>query len=171
MADAPVTILGVDTSLRSTGVGVLVSDGVRHQVKGFGTFACKRTWPVSRCLVHLQNELTALIEEMKPDVAAIEGIFYCRNVRTAVTLGQARGVVIAACAAAGLPTFEYAPRKVKLGMVGSGRASKDQVGQMVKTVLGLEAIPQEDAADALAIAYCHANQMRVNAQTDSHKPL
>ncbi len=171
MAVAPVTILGVDTSLRSSGVGVLQSDGVRHAVKGFGTIACKRSWPVSQCLAYLQSEIQALLESYQPDTVAIEGIFYCRNARTAMVLGQARGVVIATCAARSIPVHEYAPRRVKQGMVGSGRASKEQMGQMVKSVFGLDAVPQEDAADALAIAYCHANQLRIAGATGQDKPL
>lgn len=122
MAEAPVTILGVDTSLRSTGVGFLLSNGVQHRVKGFGTIACKRSWPLSRCLAHLHQRIQELIEEQQPSVVAVEGVFFARNLKTAVTLGHARGVVIAACASAGLEVFEYAPRKVKVGMVGSGSA-------------------------------------------------
>lgn len=113
MKDEPVRILGVDTSLRSTGVAVLSSDGFRHRAITYGVVAAGRTWPLSRCLTNLREQLESLIESESPHVAAIEGIFYCKNVKTAVILGQARGVVIATCAHAGLPVVEYAPRSVK----------------------------------------------------------
>jgi crossover junction endodeoxyribonuclease RuvC len=86
---------------------------------------------------------------------AIEGAFFHKNAKTAMILGQARGVAIAACAARGLPIYEYAPRRVKQAVVGAGGASKDQVRQMVMAMLGLREEPQEDASDALAIAVCH----------------
>ncbi|MCC5849765.1 MAG: crossover junction endodeoxyribonuclease RuvC [Verrucomicrobia bacterium] len=156
----PVRILGIDTSLRSTGIGVLTSDGFRHQVVTYGTITAPRTWPLSRCLNNLREKLEEIISAEKPVVAAVEGIFFCKNVKTAVILGQARGVVIATCTAAGLPVYEYAPRSVKQGVVGRGAADKSQVAQMVKVLLGLPEVPQNDAADALAIAHCHANQMR-----------
>lgn len=156
----PCRILGVDTSLRSTGVGVLLSDGIRHQVCQYGVIAAGRTWPLSRCLRNLQEELLAVIEAEKPSVAAIEGIFFCKNVKTAVILGEARGVVIAACAQAGLTVLEYAPRRVKQAIVGRGAADKSQVAFMVRTLFGLPEAPPPDAADALAIAYTHAIQLR-----------
>lgn len=159
MQTEPQRILGVDTSLRSTGIGVLLSDGVRHRVSSYGVIAAKKTWPLSQCLCNLHERLKALIEEEKPTVAAIEGIFFSKNIKTAVILGEARGVVIATCAAAGLPVIEYAPRRVKQAIVGRGAADKSQVAFMVKTLFGLPEVPQADAADALAIAYTHATQL------------
>jgi crossover junction endodeoxyribonuclease RuvC len=111
----------------------------------------------SACLAGLGDDLARLIARFAPDAAAVEGIFYCRNVKTAVMLGEARGVVIAACARAGLPVFEYPPRRVKQALVGRGEAEKEQVAGMVMRLLGLKEIPQEDSADALAIAICHAH--------------
>lgn len=160
-----VRILGVDTSLRSTGLGILDSDGVRHRAVTYGIVKAPAAWPRSRCLVQLGTRLKELIATEKPDTVAIEGIFFCKNIKTAFILGEARGTVIYTCAAAGLPVIEYAPRKVKQGVVGSGRADKSQVSRMMKTLLGLPEIPQNDAADALAIAYCHANHLRTAAQT------
>jgi crossover junction endodeoxyribonuclease RuvC len=168
---APVRILGVDTSLRSSGIGCVVSDGVRHRAVSYGVIAAKKAWPLSQCLVHLRASLLHRLAEDKPDVVAIEGIFYCRNVRTAMALGQARGVVIATCAEAGLAIYEYAPRLVKQGMTGSGAAAKHQVGLMMKSLLGLAELPPEDAADALAIACCHANRMRAASVTGGQEAL
>ncbi len=156
----PLRILGVDTSLRSTGVAVLQSDGVRHRALSYGRIAAPASWSRGRCLVNLQARLAELLRDQVPTVAAIEGIFYSRSVKTAFILGEARGVVIATCAAAGLSVFEYAPRSVKQGVVGSGAADKSQVAQMMKTLLALPDLPQNDAADALALAYCHASHLR-----------
>jgi crossover junction endodeoxyribonuclease RuvC len=167
----PVRILGIDTSLRSTGVGVLVSDGLRHSVSSYGTIAAPKSWPLSRCLANLQTRIQELIESETPDQVAIEGIFFCKNVKTAVILGEARGTVIATCAAAGLDIVEYAPRRVKQCIVGRGAADKSQVAFMVKNLLGLEAVPQNDAADALAIAYCHAISLRGVSGSDGCKTL
>jgi crossover junction endodeoxyribonuclease RuvC len=166
-----IRILGVDTSLRSTGVAVLQSDGIRHQALTYGRIHAPASWPRSQCLVQLRDEIAGLIDREKPDTVAIEGIFFCKNVKTAFILGEARGTVISTCAGAGLPVYEYAPRKVKQGVVGRGAADKSQVAQMIKTLLGLKEIPQNDAADALAIAYCHATQLRSLAQSGTHQTL
>lgn len=167
----PLRILGIDTSLRSTGVAVIQSDGIRHQAITYGRIHAPANWPRSQCLVQLRDELEKIIREEKPDTVAIEGIFFCKNVKTAFILGEARGAVICTCASAGLPIFEYAPRKVKQGVVGRGAADKSQVATMVKNLFGLNEIPQNDAADALAIAYCHAVQLRTGSQTGERKTL
>jgi len=167
----PVRILGIDTSLRSTGVGILQTDGVRHQALSYGTIKAPASWPRSRCLTQLHDRLLEIITEEQPSIAAIEGVFFCKNVKTAFILGEARGVVISTCAGMGLPVYEYAPRKVKQAVVGRGGADKIQVATMVKTLLGLSEVPQNDAADALAIAYSHASQLRYQTQTGGEKPL
>lgn len=166
-----VRILGIDTSLRSSGVAILRTDGVRHQAVTYGVVKAPASWPRSRCLTQLHDRLLEIITEEQPAAAAIEGIFFCKNIKTAFILGEARGVVISTCAGMGLPVYEYAPRKVKQGVVGRGGADKSQVATMMKTLLGLPEIPQNDAADALAIAYCHATRMRTAAQTGQHKTL
>jgi crossover junction endodeoxyribonuclease RuvC len=150
-------VLGVDTSLRSTGYGVVESKGSRLAAIEHGKIANPASHPHSRCLHHIDTEVRKIIERTKPDAASIEGIFFCKNVKTAVVLGEARGVVIAACAAAGVPVFEYAPRRVKMALVGFGGADKSQVGKMISAMLGLAEPPGEDAADALAMAICHVN--------------
>ena len=170
-----VRILGVDTSLRSTGIALIESDGVQSRAVQYGTLRNPPSRDIPACLHHLHQAVTTFIHETRPSVCAIEGVFYCRNVRTAVVLGQARGAVLAAVAAAGLPVFEYSPRSVKLGITGFGGAAKNQVGMMVKRLLQLTEIPQEDAADALAIAISHAHSMRMKnvsgeAKQKSSKP-
>lgn len=150
-----VTVLGVDTSLRSTGVAVVRQSGSRMQALEFGVLSTSRNDPLSACLVSLRQGIADLVDRHRPDAAVVEGAFFYKNVKTAMILGQARGVVIAACAAAGLPIYEYAPRRVKQAAVGVGSASKEQVRQMVMTMFGLSAAPKDDASDALAIAVCH----------------
>lgn len=148
-------VLGIDTSLRSTGVGVVDAAGSRLSVVEFGRVHNIDRLPLSECLRRLDAGIRELIGRTRPEIAAVEDIFYCKNIRTAVVLGEARGVVIAACAGAGLPVYEYAPRRVKQALVGYGAADKSQVRRMVMNLLRLEAEPQEDAGDALAIAICH----------------
>jgi crossover junction endodeoxyribonuclease RuvC len=148
-------VLGVDTSLRSSGVAVIEACGNRLVAVEYGVMKTPAKHPHSECLKRLLNGLADLIERTAPDAGVIEGSFYCKNVRTAIALGEARGTAIAACAAAGLPVYEYSPRRVKQALVGYGAASKEQVRRMVMSVLGIEEEPAEDASDALAIAICH----------------
>ncbi len=156
-------ILGVDTSLRCTGLGVIQVRGSRMEVVEQGLVKNAAAWPLSRCLAHLHAALGEILERSRPGVVAIEGVFFCKNVRTAVILGEARGVVIAACAVAGVPVYEYSPRRVKQAVVGSGSAGKDQVNRMVMSLLSLREPLAEDAADALAIAICHAHAGKYEA--------
>ena len=163
-------VLGVDTSLRSTGYGVVDSKGSRMTAVEYGKIATPASQPHSRCLNHIDTKIREIIARTRPDAVSIEGIFFCKNVRTAVVLGEARGVVIAACAAAGVPVFEYAPRRVKQALVGFGGADKSQVGKMISAMLGLAERPEEDAADALAMAICHIHSASHIAALAS-KPL
>ena len=163
MAQKPLRVLGVDTSLRSTGVGMVEARGNVLNAPFFGTIKNPAKRVHSKCLEHLYAEISRIIEQEKPDVAAVEGIFHFKNSKTAVTLGQARGVVLAACAAAGLKVYEYAPRRVKQAIVGTGTASKDQVAQMVMRMVALSEQPQEDASDALGIAICHLHSRTTHA--------
>lgn len=156
----PLRVLGVDTSLRSTGVGVVQATGNRYQAVSWGRIRNPVARPHTACLAHLYDELDQLIQRDRPVAAAVEGIFFSKNVRTAVTLGQARGVVLAVCARSGIPVYEYAPRVVKQSVVGNGNAHKAQVAHMAKVLLGLQETPEEDAADALAMALCHLHHQR-----------
>ncbi len=150
-------VLGVDTSLRSSGVAVVEREGTALRAVIHRTIKNQQKLSHSTCLRNIHEGIMAAIDETEPSLAAIEGIFHFKNSKTAVTLGQARGVVIVACALRNIPVFEYAPRRVKQAVCGTGAASKDQVGRMVTTMLHLAEAPQEDAADALAIAICHLN--------------
>lgn len=159
MAKQTVRILGIDTSLRSTGVGIVEARGSEMRAIAYGRIRNKPADPHSRCLENIFDAITELIEEHTPDCAAIEGAFFAKNAHTAMVLGQARGAAITACARKGLAITEHSPRKVKQSLVGTGAAQKDQVAKMVVRLLNLSEQPQEDAADALAIAITHYHQL------------
>jgi crossover junction endodeoxyribonuclease RuvC len=148
-------ILGIDTSLRSTGLGTVEAEGSRMKMIDCRALRMPAKYPVSRCLAELRRGIHDFIDLTQPDAASIEGAFFFKNVSTAMVLGQARGVAIEACTARNLPMYEYAPRRVKQAVVGFGAASKEQVTAMITRLLNLPDEPQEDAADALAMAICH----------------
>ena len=157
-------ILGVDTSLRSTGVGVVDAAGSRMTAIHHGTIRNPASRPLSACLLAIEDGIAELINTHHPDAVAVEGVFFAKYVRATLLLGHARGAVIAQCARLRLPVFEYEPRRVKQAVVGQGGAAKSQVQRMVQAQLGLAAEPPEDAADALAIAICHIqNRTRIAA--------
>ena len=148
-------VMGIDASLRSTGVGIVEARGSSLKAVAYDTIQSPGKAPLSECLRRLDERLTALIERTEPGAAAVETAFFHRNVRTAMILGQVRGVAIAACARGGVPVYEYEPRRVKQAVVGFGGADKQQVRKMIMRLLRLREEPQEDAGDALAVAICH----------------
>lgn len=150
-------ILGVDTSLRSTGYGVLSVEGSRFQALDYGTVRNQPKLPLSQCLVNIHRRICELIAKYSPDVVAIESVIYGKNAGTMLVLGEARGAVITAAAQAGLPIYEYEPRRMKKSVCGNGMAEKEQIQRMVRILLALNELPQNDAADALGMAICHAN--------------
>ncbi len=150
-----IRVLGVDTSLRSTGFGVVDCEGSRLKAVEYGAIKAPRTLSLSECLHKINTGVTGVIERLSPAAVAIEGVFFSKNVKTTLMLGEARGAVITACTIKSIPVYEYAPRSVKQAVVGFGGAEKDQVARMVMSLLALREQPQEDAADALAIAICH----------------
>ena len=150
-------ILGIDTSLRSSGYGVLVAEGSRLRALDFGRIRNAPKAPLSECLRTIHARVAELLAEHAPDVLAIESVIYGKNAGTMLVLGEARGAVITAAAAASVPIYEYEPRRVKMAVCGNGLAEKLQVQRMVKTLLALPELPQNDAADALALAIAHAH--------------
>ncbi len=150
-------ILGIDTSLRSSGYGVLVAEGSRLRALDFGRIRNAPKSPLSECLRTIHARVAELLAEYAPDVLAIESVIYGKNAGTMLVLGEARGAVITAAAAASVPIYEYEPRRVKMAVCGNGLAEKLQVQRMVKTLLALPELPQNDAADALALAIAHAH--------------
>ena len=153
-------VLGIDTSLRSTGIAVVEASGHSLRAVEFGHLKMRPTLLHSECLRGISDGMEAIIARTNPSEVSIEGAFYCKNPKTAMILGEARGAAIAICARMEIPIFEYAPRRVKKSLVGVGAASKDQVCQMVMRLLGLTEAPQEDASDALALAICHLHNRK-----------
>jgi crossover junction endodeoxyribonuclease RuvC len=158
--NAPMKILGIDPSLRSTGYGLIEATGNQFTAICHGHIKNEPGLLPSRCLVRIGDTIMRLVDEHQPDVVAVEGLVYVQNTRIAFTLGEVRGVIIAAAAKNGLPIYEYAPRKVKQSVTGLGAAGKSQVASLIKVQLGLPELPPPDAADALAIALCHAQSCR-----------
>jgi crossover junction endodeoxyribonuclease RuvC len=151
-----VRIFGIDPGSQRTGYGCVERIGSRHHLVICGSLSGPATATFADKLHAIHEGLTTLLGRHRPDCVAIEDIFHARNVRSALKLGQARGVALLAAAEAGVPIVEYAPAVIKRAVVGYGRAEKQQVQHMVKLLLGLEAPPTpHDVADALAVAICH----------------
>jgi crossover junction endodeoxyribonuclease RuvC len=157
-----VRIFGIDPGSERTGYGCVESDGRRHVLVACGAVAAPPGDTFPNRLARIHSELSALLTSHRPDCVAIENVFHAANVRSALKLGHARGVAMLAAVEAGCDVVEYTPAEIKRAVVGYGRAEKQQVGQMVKLLLGLTAAPTpHDAADALAVAICHLHSMPV----------
>jgi len=153
-----VVVLGIDPGTANTGYGVVVARGPKLGALDGGTIDTTAGVPLEQRLVHIHARVQELIAEHQPEAVAIEQIYFGQNVRTALAVGQARGAVLLAAGQLGVPCFSYTPQQVKQAVCGSGAAAKDQVQRMVGVLLALTELPKPDhAADALAIAICHAN--------------
>ncbi len=154
---ASVRVLGIDPGSRVTGYGVVEVTGPgRYRYLECGVIQADRRQPIAMRLVEIASGLREVIDEFRPAVAAIEDVFSHKNARSALLLGQARGVALLVASEAGLEVVSYAPALVKKTVTGKGAASKAQVQRMVTVLCGLEKIPVSDASDALALALCHA---------------
>ena len=159
--ELPPRTLGIDPGTAIMGYGVVEETGGNLQAIDFGVLLTTKAETLPQRLLRLHRGLQELLLRHRPTAVAVETLFFNRNVRTALAVGQARGVALLAAAQAGLPVFEYSPQQVKDAVVGYGGASKDQVQRMVSTLLGLQEVPRpDDAADALAIAVCHVHSAR-----------
>lgn len=151
-------ILGLDPGSALLGYGVIRQVGSEIRAVEYGAISTPKDMELAQRLELLYQRLRELLGRLHPECAAVESLFFNVNVRTALAVGQARGVALLACAQAGCGVHEYTPQQVKQGVVGYGRAEKRQVQEMVRLLLRLEARPRpDDAADALALAICHAN--------------
>lgn len=151
-------ILGIDPGYAIVGVGVINFDGNKFKVIDYFAITTKAGMPFEKRLKEIYDGVNEVIEKYKPTHMAIEELFFNDNAKTAIHVGQARGVIVLAGINNGLEIFEYTPLQVKQAVVGYGRADKAQVQQMTKALLNLNAIPKpDDVADALAIALCHAH--------------
>jgi crossover junction endodeoxyribonuclease RuvC len=156
-----VIVLGIDPGTAAMGYGVVERTGSRLRMVDVGCLETSSALPLPDRLVIIHRTVLELIERHAPDLVAVERLFFSKNAQTAFAVGQARGVVLLAGAAAGLPIREATPNEVKTAVTGYGAADKEQVGRMVAVVLGLEAAPRpDDAADALAVAIWAANSER-----------
>ena len=156
-------VIGIDPGLRRMGWGVVDVDGPRLSFVAAGTVKPATDLALPMRLAILHGELTAIVEAYRPHEAAVEETFVNKDARATLKLGQARGVAVLVPALAGLPVGEYAPNQVKKTVIGVGHGTKDQIGLMVKVLLPRATFDSEDAADALAIAICHAHQRQAAA--------
>lgn len=150
--------IGIDPGISATGYGIIRSGGGRLEPVARGVIAAPRSRPFEQRLLFIHRQLLEVLDRFPPQAAAVEAVFHARNARSAFQLAQVRGVVLLAAASRELPVSEYAPREVKKAVVGYGAAEKEQVQRMVARMLGLgeDELPA-DAADALALAICHAH--------------
>jgi len=156
MTSKVIRVLGIDPGSINTGFGIIDSKGNHSKHVSNGVIKIKGDTLGDKLRI-IHEGITALIEEYQPAEVSIERIFMNRNPDSAIKLGQARGVAIAAAAIQDLPVYEYTANQVKQATVGKGHAGKEQVQHMIKILLCLDKAPKTDAADALAIALCHAN--------------
>jgi len=158
------TILGIDPGTAIIGYGVIEESKIKSQKLKMIDYGCITTTPnfsTAERLAKLHLELEALIKKHKPDIVAVEDIFFFKNLKTAIKVSQARGVILLTIAEAKIKIAEYTPLQIKQAVACYGRADKNQVQKMVKVLLGLKEIPKpDDAADALAIAICCANSLK-----------
>lgn len=161
-------VLGIDPSVQSTGYGVIEYSDNNYAVLDYGAIRPSRRLPFLHKINMIRNRLEEIIRTQEPDEVAIENPFYAQNVRTAITLGQVRGAALVAVAAQNRPLYEYSALEIKKAVTGYGRADKDQVKTMIKTLLRLkEKDLGTDAADALAAAFCHLNSHMFHQRVDA----
>lgn len=154
-------ILGIDPGIADTGFGIIAAEGSRLECLDYGSIKTKAGLNLADRLLTLNDELTRIIKRHQPQYLGVEQLFFCKNVKTALVVGQARGVVLLVARQNGLPIFEFTPLQVKQAISTYGKADKQQVQRMVKMILNLKELPKpDDAADALAIAICAANQAK-----------
>lgn len=150
-------ILGIDPGIAIVGFGLLEAERANVQMLRYGAITTEAHQPLSHRLVQIESDLRQLIEQFKPDAIAVEELFFSNNITTGIAVAHGRGVILCTAEKCGVPLFEYTPMQVKQAVVGYGIAEKKQVMDMVRRLLKLKAVPRpDDAADALAIAICHA---------------
>jgi crossover junction endodeoxyribonuclease RuvC len=155
-------VLGLDPGIAITGYGLVKEEEGNLTLVEYGAISTPSEMPLPKRLQEIYRQLTEIARKKRPSFAAIEEIFFAKNVRTALSVGQARGVALLAMADVGVEVHEYTPLEVKMAICGYGRAKKEQVQQMVKMLLGLPYVPQpDDAADAIAVAICHIHSARM----------
>ena len=150
-------ILGIDPGIAIVGFGLIESNRGSVRMLQYGAVTTEAGLPLATRLVQIENDMTALIAQLKPDEIAVEELFFSKNITTGIAVAHGRGVILCTAERLGIPIFEYTPMQVKQAVAGYGLADKKQVMDMTKRLLKLKAVPKpDDAADALAIAICHA---------------
>jgi len=150
-------ILGIDPGVATVGFGVIESERGMQQMVQYGAITTSAALPLATRLAQIANDIEVLVDQFKPDEIAIEELFFSKNITTGIAVAHARGVILCTAERLGVPIYEYTPMQVKQAVVGYGLAEKHQVMDMTRRLLKLKAIPRpDDAADALAIAICHA---------------
>lgn len=165
--------MGIDPGLANTGFGVVRVAGAKTTALDGGVIESPAGGPLEQRLAQIHASMQELIAWHEPEAVALEDLYFGKNVRSAMAVGQARGVVMLAAAERGIPCFDYTPQAVKMAVCGSGSAGKEQVKHMVGTLLGLSTQPPNDhASDALAVAICHAAQSpaMLARPTDAARP-
>ena len=153
-------VLGIDPGYATIGFGLITAERAQVNMLTYGAITTPAGLPLSRRLYQIGTDMEDLIGQLKPDVISIEELFFNTNITTGISVAEGRGVILLACFHAGVPIYEYTPLQVKQAVVGYGRAEKRQVIDMVKRLLNLPAAPKpDDAADAVAIALCHARSV------------
>lgn len=160
-------ILGIDPGIAIVGYGIVDKIANTYKPVAYDAILTKAHTPLEERIQIIYNRMIELLDEYKPDVISVEELFFNNNAKTAFSVGQARGVILLAAVQKNVPIYEYTPLQVKQALTGYGRADKNQIQQMTKSMLGLKSVPKpDDVADALAIAVCHGNSMRFNSLTN-----
>jgi crossover junction endodeoxyribonuclease RuvC len=159
------TLIGIDPGLAATGWGVVRFDGSRFRHLAHGVIKTDPGDPLPARLLAIHTEIRKVLTKFRPDEAGVEELFFQKNITSGMHVAHARGVVLLALGQKGIPVGSYTPQHVKLAVIGKGRAEKDQVQRLVAVLLGLDSVPGPDhAADALAVAICHANRSYLYVQ-------
>lgn len=162
---APEIIIGIDPGTRVTGYGIIRQQGSSYVALDYGCIAPPVKVKLSERYLIIFNALEIILERYKPEALVVEAQYIGKNVKSILTLGLARGMAIIAAKLKGIAVYEYSPTSVKKA-IGTGRASKSQVQELVKMLLNLQVLPPADAADALAVAICHSNSVRYSGSFD-----
>jgi len=164
-------ILGIDPGSRAAGYGVIAAQGNRLDFVACGVIRVTPGYSFAARLLEIHQGIAEVLAQHQPEQAAIEEVFMAKNANSALKLGHARGVLMLAVMQAAVPLAEYSPRQIKQAAAGYGNADKEQVQHMVRVVLSLNKAPSNDAADALAVAICHANHYRFGLGITGSQPV
>jgi len=163
-----VTILGIDPGYAIVGFGAIEAEANRFRLLGYGAVTTEAGVPLPERLEEIYTGMKQVLEKYKPDAISVEELFFTKNITTGIAVGEARGVILLACRQSGVPIYEYTPMQAKQAITGFGKATKPQMMEMTRRLLNMEKVARpDDAADALALAICHANMKRFGASAQA----